>query len=129
MAFHSVDGPNTQFLGKLLDPRVAESLLLPFLVEGESYITKAVFNSKNRPIDMYGHGTQGHLFLTNLRILFWPDGSAKPTLGLELTAISGYQTHWMPMKMRALTVNTQDGSVMFASSKRAIEEIVAKLAS
>jgi hypothetical protein len=127
MSFHSVEGPATRLLGKLLDPRTAETLLVPYLNQNESYISTAVFNSKNWPIDNNGNGTQGHLFLTNLRLIFWPDGSLKPSVGVELSEISRYQQHWMPMKMRALTIFTSSGPVMFASSKRAISEIVSQL--
>lgn len=120
--FHVPNGPDTGHLRAIIPNKdVSIALVTPYLIEGEHYVWDGPYNTKEIPLATRHGQSMGRLFVTNLRLLFWSDDTAKPHVGLFYDDIQGWKTSWMPMKSRGVIAIVNGRKTLFAANSTAIE--------
>lgn len=120
--FHAPNGPEVGSLPRIIPNKdISSQLIQPFLIEGEHYSWDGPYNTKDSTLATRPGQSQGRLFVTNLRLLFWSDDLPKPHVGLFYEDIQGWKTSWMPMKSRGVIVIVNGRKTIFAANSTAIE--------
>jgi len=121
--FHSVDGPSVARLPKIIvDKSQTYALITPFLILDEELHYDGVYNTKDSQISTrnYNSQSQGRMFVTNHRLLFWSDDYDKPHIGAFYSDITYWKTNWMPLKSRGVVMNIGNRKVIFAANSNAV---------
>lgn len=120
--FHEPLGPSVGRLPKLMPNKETAALLIQsFLLKDEFYAWDGPYNTKDYILVTRPGQSMGRLFVTNKRLLFWSDDTAKPHVGLFYSDIQGWKTSWMPMKSRGVIAMVAGRKVVFAANSTAIE--------
>jgi len=119
--FHEVHGPITGKLPKLIfDKKLGGEIILPYLLQDETYQWVGSYNTKDSGIAFKQGQSLGHLFVTNKRLIFWPDEAFKPHVAINFSEIQGWKSSWLPMKSRAVNLLLGGRKVLFAAAKTAV---------
>lgn len=120
--FHSPTGPEVGQLPKIIPNKdISAQMISPFLLEDEFYSWDGPYNTKDVRLATRQGQSQGRLFVTNQRLLFWSDDFPKPHVGLFYEDIQGWKTSWMPMKSRGVIAIVNGIKTIFAANSTAIE--------
>lgn len=114
------------------DKNLASNLIQPYLLEGEHFVWSSPYNTKEKRIATRAGQSLGHLFVTNLRLLFWSDNMLKPHVGVFFEDITDWKSSWMPMKSRGVRFSIGQSRYLFAAGKISVieaEKIITKLKS
>ena len=121
--FHEVSGPIFGKLPKLiLDKNKGGEIITPYLESDETYQWVGSYNTKNKDIAFKSGQSLGHLFVTNKRLIFWPDEAFKPHKGIYFSQITNWKSTWLPMKSRAINLILGGDKVIFAAAKTAVRK-------
>lgn len=120
--FHSPNGPEVGTLPRVIPNKdISSQVIQPFLIENEQFSWDGPYNTKDIKLATRPGQSQGRLFVTNLRLLFWSDDLPKPHVGLFYEDIQGWKTSWMPMKSRGVIVIVNNQKTIFAANSTATE--------
>ena len=120
--FHIPYGEETGLLPKYMqDKRLSVVVLSPYLDIGEKYIWDGPYNTADPAISTRFNQSQGRLFVTNQRILFWSDDTRKPHIGLYYLDIDEWKSSWMPLKSRGVALIADGRKVIFVANVNAVK--------
>ena len=120
--FHQITGPNVGILPKHTGSKdFGARVIQTFLIEGESYSWDGPYNTRDFPVAVRKGQSLGRVFVTNKRLIFWPDEELKPNVGLFFKDIQGWQSQWLPMRSRGVRLVTGNRQFMFAAAKTAVK--------
>jgi hypothetical protein len=126
--YREVYGPIAGKLPKLiLDKNKGGEIITPYLIEGETYHWVGSYNTKNPNIAVKQGQSLGHLFVTNTRLIFWPDEAFKPNVAIHYSDIAQWKSSWLPMKSRAVNIVIGGEKLIFAAAKTAVRKAEALL--
>lgn len=120
--FHVPLGEETGFLPKYMqDKRLSVVVISKYLDEDEKYIWDGPYNTADPAISTRLNQSQGRLFVTNQRILFWSDDTRKPHIGLYYLDIDDWKSSWMPLKSRGVALIADGRKVIFVANVNAVK--------
>lgn len=120
--FHIPIGEETGLLPKYMqDKRISVVVISPYLNNGEKYIWDGPYNTADPVISTRFDQSQGRLFVTNQRILFWSDDKRKPHVGLYYLDIDDWKSSWMPLKSRGVALIAEGRKVIFVANVNAVK--------
>ena len=120
--FHVPLGDGTVFLPRIMqDKNLSMHAILPYLEPGETYVWDGPYNTADPQIVTRHGQSQGRLFVTNHRLLFWSDDTRKPQAGIYYEDIMEWKTSWMPLKNRGVALHTGLTKVIFIANSTAVK--------
>ena len=120
--FHLPLGNETLFLPKIIgDKNLSMQAILPYLESDERYVWDGPYNTADLEIVTRSGQSQGRLFVTSNRLLFWSDDTRKPHVGLNYQDIVKWKTSWMPLRNRGVALHTGLSKVIFIANSTAVK--------
>lgn len=125
--YREVNGPITGILPKLiLDKNKGGEIISPYLSKDEIYQWVGSYNTRDSNIAVKKGQSLGHLFVTNTRLIFWPDEAFKPHVAIHYSDIEQWRSSWLPMKSRAVNLVLGGNKLLFAAAKTAVRKAEAQ---
>ena len=124
---HMPSGPETTMLPKYFGSReMSKTAILPHLEDFEIYIWDGVYNTKDARLAYSQFGQSlGRLYVTNQRLLFWPDKSTKPYRAVYWLDIEKVNKIRLPLttNLFGFEILSSDKKAIFATTRIVARQI------
>lgn len=120
--FHVPQGQDYGYLSKIIrDKRITSSVIDTFLDASERYIWDGPYNTADPEIVTRLGQSQGRLFVTDIRIMFWSDDCRKPHKGIYYKDIENWKSSWMPLMNRGVALTVLSRKIIFLANSTAVK--------